>query len=274
MVDHWHEFVYKAHYAGTRARPRRACAGRFAPPARAAEVISSNTVGYMKLTMKPGFNMLPGQFVTVGNEDLVPIADMFSDVENATANRDMTIADRIDTWDATEQKYVSYYRMTNRQGTSKWWGKDGDTTTPTEDAFEDYGLGAFYYSQSETDITLTVSGQVKSDTTEIEIGPGFNLICNPYPAPLSLTDDLIDWSSATANRDMTIADRIDTWDATEQKYVSYYRMTNRQGTSVWWGKDGDTTTPTEDSIPAGQAFFYYRQSSTPFTLTLPSPVAE
>ncbi len=226
----------------------------------------------MKLTMKPGFNMLPGQFVTVGDEDLIKIADMFTDADNAKADRNMEVADRIDTWDAASQMYVSYYRMTNRQGTSKWWGKDG-AGEETTDSFEDYGAGAFYYSQSDSDITLTVSGQVKSDATEIEIVPGFNLICNPYPAPLSLADGAIDWSSATADRNMEVADRIDTWDATTQMYVSYYRMTNRQGTSKWWGKDG-AGEATTDSIPAGQAFFYYSQATTPFTLTLASPVAE
>ena len=170
--------------------------------------------------------------------------------------------------------YVSYYRMTNRQGTSVWWGKDGSTTTPTTDAFSDFGQGSFYYSQAADDITLTVSGQVKSDATEIVIQPGFNLVCNPYPAPLYISDESLDWSGATANRSMSQADRIDTWDAATQMYVSYYRMTNRQGTSVWWGKDGSTTTPTTDAIPAGQAFFYYNQSDKPFTLTLTSPVAE
>ena len=216
--------------------------------------------------------MLPGQFVEVGTEELVPISEMFSDDENATANRNMEAADRIDTWDAATQMYVSYYRMTNRQGTSVWWGKDG-AGEETPDTFEDYGLGAFYYSQAAEDITLTVSGQVKSDSTEIEIHPGFNLICNPYPAPLYISSEAIDWSGATANRNMEAADRIDTWDAATQMYVSYYRMTNRQGTSVWWGKDG-AGEATADPIPAGQAFFYFNQSSTPFTLTLASPVAE
>ena len=242
------------------------------PPAWAAEVYSSNIVGYQKLTIKPGFNMIPGQFVTVGDEELIPIADMFSDAENATATRNMETADRIDTWNAATQMYVSYYRMTNRQGTSVWWGKDGTLTTPTTDAFSDFGQGAFYYSQNSEEITLTTSGQVKSDATTIEIAPGFNLICNPYPAAIPLTEDAIDWSAATANRNMEIADRIDTWDADNQIYVSYYRMTNRKGDSVWWGKDG-AGTATTDSIPAGTSFFYYNQASAPFSITLESPAA-
>ena len=217
--------------------------------------------------------MIPGEFVTTSDEDLVPIEDMFSDAENASANRAMDLADRIDTWDPIRQTYVSYYRMTNRQGTSVWWGKDGDVTVPTVDAFSDYGQGAFYFNQKDEDITLTVFGQVKSSATTIEIRPGFNLICNPYPAPISLEGNTIDWTGATADRAMDMADRIDTWDAVNQTYVSYYRMTNRQGTSIWWGKDGTVTTPTTDSIPAGDAFFYYHQGQTSFTLTLASPVA-
>ena len=46
---------------------RRAAAGLVATvPAQAAEVVSSNIVGYNKITLQPGLNMLSSQFFTVG----------------------------------------------------------------------------------------------------------------------------------------------------------------------------------------------------------------
>ena len=239
-------------------------------PARAQQVVSSNTVGYMKLTLQPGYNMIANNFVTVGEEELFKISEMFQDDENATANMDSSSADRIDTWDVASQQYVSYYRMTNRRQTDFWWGKEG-AATETTDSFENIGDGAFYYNQkTEGTLTLTLSGQVKSSNTEITISPGFNLICNPYPSDLAFTE--LDWSDAVANMDSTSADRIDTWDAASQQYVSYYYLTNRRQTEFWWGKEGSTT-PTEDPIPAGQAFFYYSQKQSDWTLTLVSPVS-
>lgn len=242
-------------------------------PVIATEVTSSNVVGYQKLTLKPGFNMVPNSLVEIGSEEIIPIADMFGGDENATANRNADIADRIDVWDSTLQTYVSYFRMTNRQGTSVWWGRYDSTNVETEDAFPAVGAGAFYYNQAANDLVLTVSGQVKSTSTTWTIRPGFNLLCNPYPIDLAISGNTVDWSSAVANRNADIADRIDTWDATAQTYVSYFRMTNRQGTSVWWGRYDSTNVATEDSIPANQAFFYYSQASEPWTATIASPVA-
>jgi hypothetical protein len=225
----------------------------------------------MKLTLQPGYNMIANNFFTVGDEELFAIPEMFQDDENATANMDSGKADRIDTWDAAQQKYVSYYRMTNRRQTDFWWGKEGSATTPTTESFQTVGDGAFYYNQKNEPITLTLSGQVKGVNTEVTIAPGFNLICNPYPVDWAFTE--LDWSSATANMDSGKADRIDAWDAEEQKYVSYYYMTNRRQTDFWWGKEGSATTPTTDSIPAGQSFFYYSQKDSDWTLTLSTPIS-
>ena len=226
----------------------------------------------MKLTLQPGYNMIANNFVTIGDEELFAIPEMFQDDENATANMVSDNADRIDIWDATQQKYVSYYRMTNRRQTDFWWGKEGSEGTETQESFQWSGDGAFYYNQkAEGTLTLTLSGQVKSTDTEIKIAPGFNLICNPYPSDLAFTE--LDWSDAIANMVSDNADRIDTWDAVEQKYVSYYYMTNRRQTDFWWGKEGSEGTETTDPIPAGQAFFYYSQKDSDWTLTLPTPIS-
>ena len=107
--------------------------------------------------------MIPGQFVTVGDQELIPIADMFSDAENATANRDMTVADRIDTWDADNQIYVSYYRMTNRKGDSVWWGRGDSATTPTMDSIP-AGTSFFYYNQASTPLSITLESPAASAT--------------------------------------------------------------------------------------------------------------
>ena len=242
-------------------------------PARAAEVVSSNVVGYQKLKLQPGYNMIPNNFVTIGDEEMYGINEMFEGVENATATRSMDTADRIDTWDPAVQGYVSYYRMTNRNGDKTWWGRDDSPNTATEDTFPNYGEGAFYYNQADDELDLTISGQVKSTATTITFASGYSILANPYPTDIPINGDVIDWSNATATRSMDTADRIDLWDANAQGYVSYYRMTNRNGDKTWWGRDDSPNTATEDSIPANQSFFYYSQASEAWTATIQSPVA-
>lgn len=247
--------------------------GSFAP-AMAADVVSSNVVGYQKLTLKPGYNMIPNNFVTIGeDEEMFGINEMFDGDENATATRSTDTADRIDLWDASTQMYVSYFRMTNRQGTSKWWGRFDSTGTPTDDSFAQFGDGAFYLNQADSDLELTISGQVKSTSTDITFAPGYSILCNPYPMDIAMNDGVIDWSNAVASRTTDTADRIDLWDASTQMYVSYFRMTNRQGTSKWWGRYDSTGTATADVISSNQSFFYFSQANESWTATIPSPVA-
>ena len=53
----------------SRGRRSRAAAADIAP-AWAADVVSSNIVGYQKITLHAGYNMIGGQFTKVGGGDL------------------------------------------------------------------------------------------------------------------------------------------------------------------------------------------------------------
>ena len=77
-------------------------------PAWAAEVYSSNIVGYQKVTLQPGFNLIGAGFVQVGSGDSFALKDVFqgTDVANATAGGGADQGDLIQLFDATEQTYT------------------------------------------------------------------------------------------------------------------------------------------------------------------------
>ncbi len=273
MVDHWHEFVYKAHCAGTRARPRRACAGRFAPPpfappARAAEVISSNTVGYQKLTIPAGgYALLANPFTIVGSDgDTFPINDMFTGETNKiTAGQRATQADMIQPWDSTAQGYKTYFFSSRIR---KW--SDGNANVAATTAF-DPSDGYWYFNRSNSEFELTVSGEVATNEVEVTLVPGYSLVCNPFPADLPLNGDSIDWKAAGANAGQraTQADNIQTWNVDNQGYTTFFFSSR---INQW--SDGNANVATDKAIPAGQGFWYLNRGENNIVITLKSPLAQ
>jgi len=94
-------------------------------PAWGAEVVSSNVVGYNKITLKPGYNAISGQFVPVGAEtvsDILSIADctvlpsMDPDTETGFGFA------RLQTWDPTGG--YTTYEWTG-EGIAEAWEQPG-----------------------------------------------------------------------------------------------------------------------------------------------------
>ena len=244
-------------------------------PARAAEVISSNTVGYSRLEIKPGLNMIAMPFIDlerdqngkVQNKEINGLFDNDADVVNA--NRNSIAADQMWVWDAAEQKYINYYYMTDRKNSSYRWENDEGTF---EGLQEPVGAGFFFQNKGEETYRITLSGEVNMEDTIINILPGLNFISNPYPIDLPLNDGSIDWTNANANRNSIQADQMWFWDASEQTYNNFYYMTDRKNTYYRWENDAGEFDGV--AIPAYTGFFYnYKGEGTGFTLTLKNPVA-
>ena len=78
-------------------------------PAWGAEVVSSNIVGYEKLTLTPGFNMIGNQFLAVGGDSFQNINEMFKDSSQLTPGGAADEADSILVWDGSNYSNVYYY---------------------------------------------------------------------------------------------------------------------------------------------------------------------
>ena len=238
-------------------------------PADAAEVVSSNVVGYQKLSIPAnGYALLANPFTVVGSDgDTFAINDMFSDdVGQSTAGRTMNLGDQMQIWDAARQGYTTYFY-------SSWvndWAISSTPRAATTDSFE-AGDGYWYLNRGNSAYTLTVSGEVATNEVAVTLVPGYTLVCNPFPADLPLNGDSVVIASegATAGRTMNLGDQIQIWDIVRQGYTTYFF-------SSWVNKWAVSSTPraaTTDSIPAGQGFWYLNRSNSNITITLKSPLA-
>ena len=115
-------------------------------PAQAAEVVSSNIVGYSKLTLKgnDGYTMIANPFVEVGTGDLIGIADMFADdTTNAKSGTSASAADNIKVWNG--EGYETYWYRKPKSGDAVWVK---GSTSETTDTIAPY-TGFFYISRAD-----------------------------------------------------------------------------------------------------------------------------
>ena len=242
-------------------------------PAWAADVVSSNVVGYQKLTLQAGYNLIANGFRVVGTENAPDLQNMFSDAGgNATGTMYQETSDNLQTWSGTGYDTYWFYDGGDDDPTyDKKWYSAADDSTPT---LEDVGVseGAWYIARNAA--TLTIAGQVGTNAVMITISNGYNLMANPFPAPLALNDPSIDWSAMGVVGTMyqETSDNLQTWSGTGYNTYWFYDGGDDDPTyDKKWYSAADDSTPTQDPIPAGAGAWFIHQGSGA-TLVLPSPL--
>lgn len=248
-------------------------------PAQAAEVVSSNVVGYQKLTLQAGYNLIANGFRVVGTDTAASLQDMFEDAKTAaTGTTDQMTADNLKAWDG--EGYVTYwfYDATGTEDEDpdydKKWYDVVDDSAPTTAGLTK-AEGAWYIARRAT--TLTIAGEVGTNSVSVSLQNGYNLMANPFPVAFSLNGSGINWAGmgVVGTTDQMSADNIKTWDG--EGYVTYwfYDATGTEDEDPDYDKKWydviDDSTPTSASIPAGEGvWFIHRGTAT--TITLPSPL--
>ena len=238
-------------------------------PAGAAEVVSSNIVGYQKLSIPAnGYALLANPFTVVGSDgETFPINDMFSDdVGQSNGGMNAGAADQIQPWNTVAQGYSVTYYFSSR--INKW--ALGNPNTPTTAALNPAD-GYWYYNKGSSPITLTVSGEVATNEVAVTLVPGYTLVCNPFPVALPLNGDSIDWATAGAHGGMNAgaADQIQPWNTEAQGYTKTYYFSSR--ISKW--ALGNPNTATTESIEPGEGFWYYNKGPESISIVLKSPLS-
>ena len=239
----------------------------------AAEVYSSNIVGYQKLQLQEGFNMIANGFRTVGTGEAPALQDMFVDAaDNATAGEGQDVSDNIQVWTGTGYTTYYFYDSASDPSYDKKWYKFGDDAEPTIDGVE-ATESAWYVARSAT--SLTISGEVSAVPLEIPVQNGYNMVANPFPAEKMLNDPSIDWASmgVVGAEGQDVSDNIQVW--TGSGYTTYYFYDSASDPSYdkKWYKFGDDAEPTTDVISAGSGFWFIHRGDGA-TLNFPSPIAE
>ena len=213
-----------------------------APPAWAAEVVSSNIVGYQKVELQPGFNFVAPQFTAVGGGD-IDIQSVHLDVadDDVSGNDNLQV---LDEGGATIAQYYWYPADWFGGAKSGWYDSDVD-------ALADMTLanGLSILVDSDANATVTVSGEVSTNTTTVPSVEGFNFVGNSTPVTIDIQDIQIDVADddASGNDNLQI---LDEGGATIAQYYWYPADWFGGAKSGWYDSDADALA--EVSLAPGQ----------------------
>lgn len=250
-------------------------------------VESQNIVGYQTLDVTDGkFNMLSVPWDAVGGGAL-SIADILSDPlgSGLQGGSDYLLnrgdADLIKVWNPATSGYKDYYLYDSGGTYPIWDGQwiDNATGIPSEDPF---AKGSTFWLLSKATVggntAVPQAGQAPdAASTAFTITAGkFNMIASPYPTAYELNGvaapDLLA-VGAQGGSDYLLnrgnADLLKVWNPATSGYKDYYLYDSGGVYTGWDGQwiDNATGIPSEDSLPAGQPFWYLSKGATGFDFT-------
>lgn len=150
-------------------------------PAQAADVVSSNIVGYNKISLQAGYNLLGNNWNLVGGQD-----GLVTEVLDATALPGFdgeAFNSQLQLW--TGEGYTIY----------GWAGNVGDATydyqwlntTTLEPTAIEAPKGTAFWVKAGAATDVVFSGEVASeDTLTISVTSGYSLLANPFPETISI----------------------------------------------------------------------------------------
>ena len=251
-------------------------------PAWGAEVVSSNIVGYQKLTLQPGMNMIGGLFQGVGTGLSLSLNGQFSDDATvSTSGSGADDADTILTFDAATQNYdIPYYFYfdpdDDDEYNNKWYNAGDASGEPTGDTLAG-GEAGWYRYRGNSSVQITMAGEVPTNAIyQVTLYPGMNFVANPYPAPIPLNGTTFTVEGITSGAGADDADTILTFDATTQNYdIPYYFYFDPDDDDEYnnkWYNAGDASgEPTADTLAPGVGFWYRFRGTGTATLKFAKP---
>ncbi len=156
--------------------------------ASAAEVTSNNVVGYAKIQLNEGFNLIGSQFLNVGattkdiNDFIIDGSALAGLDDEGMYQTTMRV------WDGSAYTYYGW--LDADDGTANEvpeWNNTWLQYDMSDIAIEDMDLGKGVWLITPNAGTITVSGEVSSsDTYTVNVNAGFNIVANPFPAAISI----------------------------------------------------------------------------------------
>ena len=150
-------------------------------------------------------------------------------------------AERLMVLDPETKGYTTYQYKTIG------WVKSGEDT-PTTDVVP-LGASVFLDKIEQENSTMVIAGKVATDTQrEVVLCQGFNLVSNPYPCAINISE--ISGTNLSASNRANRADKIMVLNPVTKSYTTY-QLREDSG----WTKEGESAT-TADTIAADAGFFY------------------
>ena len=241
-------------------------------PAWAAEVVSSNIVGYSKVSTVTGLNLVGVQFQAISgngvsdlNATMKPSGLVGYDWENFEGG------DQLYVWDPVAQGYATTYTyagdsvpdaITDALGydlSGKWM--DGDMLPIAELPALGDGL---WIESTAASAEIIVSGEVNTNAVTKDLVVGLNLVANPFPKELTVNGASYSGLAGYDWENFEGGDQLYVWNPALQGYSITYTyagdsvpdaITDALGYDLsgkWM--DGDML-PVDEPIPVGGAIW-------------------
>ena len=222
-----------------------------ASPAWAAEVVSSNIVGYQKVSVPAGLTIIGQQFVAIGGAP----ASIQTIQADGLADGGM---DSIQVWTGSDYEYYSYFSASDniKGDDTAAWGDDN-----WEPVDETIAAGTGFWISASDNATITFAGEVGSVNT-VTVPAGLSLVTPTLPADINIQSIQAD---GLADGGM---DSIQVWNGSEYEYYSYFSASDNikgDGTAAW---GDDNWEPVDVTLYAGYGFWV--SASGDSTLTFPT----
>ena len=227
--------------------------------------MSSNIVGYNKVTLTSGYNMLAPMFSYVGGGDKA-IVDLFEEKEGFVGADTDAEADYISVWYGGGYAYTYFYSTdAGDENVDAKWASGEDSFSETTDILP-ANTGFWLYNRGAQK-TVTLAGEVPTEDVTVSISAGYTMLSNPFSAPIPVKSIVAKSGEFTGADTDAEADYISIWrnggyDAT------YFYSTDADNA---WASGEDSFSETEDTIGAGEAFWFYRRGTGALQITIPCP---
>jgi len=223
--------------------------------AQAAEVNSVNMVGFAKVNLGQGLNIIGAPFLTVG-DTAIHINDLF-DTSEFTAGMAPNDSDVITVWSGTgyDTYFLSAFAPPSWSETA-WVNISG---TAQVDITLQPG-NAVWLNRQAAAADITFKGEVMAAaSTDIALSTGLNMISYPYSVDGKLAD--FDISSATAGMAPNDSDVVTVW--TGSGYDTYFLSAFAPPSwseTAWVNISG--TAQVDVDLPIGKGVWYNAQAAT------------
>jgi hypothetical protein len=226
----------------------------------ASAVESVNMVGFAKVNLGQGMNIIGVPFVDVGDTE-TSLNDLF-DLSEFTAGSGTTDSDIVYVWNGTG--YVGYflYAYAGPSYNETAWV---DFSSTEVDVVLQPGE-AVWLNRFAAAADITFKGEVMSAAnTDLSIASGMNMISFPYSVPALLND--FDISNATAGSGTTDSDIVYVWNGSG--YVGYflYAYAGSSYNEIAWVDFSSVEVDVD--MPIGKGAWYNAQAA--FTLSATKP---
>jgi len=194
-------------------------------------VYSLNAVGYINVTVPPGFSIVADQLWATGGNTLSNAVNNASGALNGV---------QVFKWTGSTFTTDNGDNSVLGDPLSGWASLGTITLNP--------GEAAWFQNPNSTNLTLTFVGTVPQGTNTVNLGTGFSLASSPVPQ----SGDLVTVMGLTNYHDL---DQVFVWEPNGTGGGAYNNYAVSLGLGGF-GNNGDWASPGDPQVNVGQGFWY------------------